>query len=106
MLLASAWPADEVRAGLLSATAAAAAGRSAADLVPDRVLSLTQGVLNAMFLSKWKAVTVIVTVTTLAGLGLGGLAHSTPAGSPAPAAARDDQPPRPADAPPRVVRDQ
>jgi RNA polymerase sigma factor (sigma-70 family) len=96
VLLASAWPASALAglpAGLLTSTTraalGAAAGQATAGLVPARVVTLTEGVLNAMSITRLKTTTAALTVLALVGLGLGGLAYTAPAEKPGP----EDGPP-------------
>jgi RNA polymerase sigma factor (sigma-70 family) len=85
VLLAAAWPpAAEagLPAALLGSTAAAAltvaAGQTPPAAVPASVTALTEGVLNAMRLTKVTIITAVVTVLALAGLGLGWLVYTMP----------------------------
>jgi RNA polymerase sigma factor (sigma-70 family) len=82
--------------GLVDATVKAslpfAAGRSAAGLVSAQVLTLTEGALNAMFLTKLKAVAGVLVVVTLLGLGAGALTRVGAAGDPPAKNARDEKP--------------
>jgi RNA polymerase sigma factor (sigma-70 family) len=82
-LLTSAWPAS-ARAGLppefLRCTAEAAlrvaAGQAAAGLISPQAAALTEGVRNAMLISRLKATTASLAVLALVGLTLGGLAST------------------------------
>jgi RNA polymerase sigma factor (sigma-70 family) len=82
--------------GLVDATVKAslpfAAGRSAAGLVSAKVLTLTEGALNAMFLTKLKVVAGVLVVVTLLGLGAGALTRVGAAGDPPAKNARDEKP--------------
>jgi RNA polymerase sigma factor (sigma-70 family) len=89
VLLASAWPGSATAgwpAGLLHSTLRAAlrvaTGRATAGLVSANVASLTEGVLNAMSITRLKILTAALTVLTCVGLSLGGLAYTAPAGQP------------------------
>ncbi len=57
-----------------------AAGHAAAGLVAPQVLQLMEGVIKAMFLSKWKVVTaaVALAIASAAGLGLATLSVAAP----------------------------
>jgi RNA polymerase sigma factor (sigma-70 family) len=91
VLLAAAWPAA-ARAGLpaalLGSTSAAAlsvaAGQTAPAAVSAPVAALTEGVLNAMRITKLKMIAAVVAVLALAGLGLGWLVYRPPPDPPAP----------------------
>jgi RNA polymerase sigma factor (sigma-70 family) len=86
--------------GLVDATVKAslpfAAGRPATGLVSAKVLTLTEGALNAMFLTKLKLVTGVLVAVTALGLGAGALAYVVAAGDPPPKNTSDDRPPSPA----------
>jgi RNA polymerase sigma factor (sigma-70 family) len=81
--------------GLVGATAKAAlpfsAGRSAAGLVSAQVLTLTEGALNAMLLTKLKTVTGVLAAVTALGLGAGALTYVMAAGDPPAKETRDDK---------------
>src|SRR5262249_33098149 len=73
-----------------------AAGRATAGAVSAQVVALTQGVLNAMFLSKLKVVGVVLITLTLAAAGAGGLFYRAEAGeAEVPAAQKDTKIPPP-----------
>jgi RNA polymerase sigma factor (sigma-70 family) len=84
-LLAAAWPTAaeaSLPAALLGSTTSAAltivAGQTASGAVSAPVAALTEGVLNAMRITKLNTITAVVTVLALAGLGLGWLTYTTP----------------------------
>jgi RNA polymerase sigma factor (sigma-70 family) len=89
VLLAAAWPSTTeagLPAALLASTAAAARTVAAGQTPPAvaaSVAALTQGVLNTMRITQLKLIAAIVTVLTLAGLGLGWLADTMPPDPPA-----------------------
>jgi RNA polymerase sigma factor (sigma-70 family) len=68
-----------------------AAGRSAAGLVSAKVLTLTEGALNAMFLTKLKIVTGVLVAVTALGLGARVLTYVAAAGDPPAKGTGDDR---------------
>jgi RNA polymerase sigma factor (sigma-70 family) len=84
--------------GVVSSTVEAATRFAAGSaVISPRVAALTEGVLQAMFLKKLKIVAVVLFLLAAAGLGVGGLAHPTPAqdtstGAPAAAPQRAGRP--------------
>jgi RNA polymerase sigma factor (sigma-70 family) len=86
--------------GLVDATVKAsvpfAAGHPAAGLVSAPVLTLTEGALNAMFLTKLKIVTGVLVAVTALGLGAGALTYVAAAGDPPAKNAGEDRPAGPA----------
>jgi RNA polymerase sigma factor (sigma-70 family) len=95
--------AQTVRSGLAVAT-----GGSLASVVSERIAHVTQEVLGAMLLSKWKVVGVLCLALGLAGLVAARAVQAPDAQAgkqePAPAVNRPAQPPAPADAVPAAVR--
>jgi RNA polymerase sigma factor (sigma-70 family) len=65
-----------VPAGLVGATVTSAA---AGAVVPETILTLTEGVLKSMLLTKIKATLGVVALTALVGLGIGGIVAVGPA---------------------------
>jgi RNA polymerase sigma factor (sigma-70 family) len=73
------------------------AGHPEAGVVSAPVLALTQGVLKAMLVNKLKALTLVLVLVGLAGVGACSLSHRAAAEEPsAPASATGSQPQRPA----------
>jgi RNA polymerase sigma factor (sigma-70 family) len=70
----AALPAALVNASVQAALSFAA-GKTAADLVSAKVLTLTQGALNAMLLTKLKVVAAVLTAVAVLGLGTGALTY-------------------------------
>jgi RNA polymerase sigma factor (sigma-70 family) len=90
VLLAAAWPsaADAgLPAALLGSTTSAAltvvAGQTPSAALSASVTALTEGVLNAMLITKLKIIAAVVAMLALTGLGLGWFAHAMPLGPPA-----------------------
>jgi RNA polymerase sigma factor (sigma-70 family) len=114
VLAASAWPATKVSAlvpsVLLDSTVQAAAligaGEAVTGVISPKVLTLAEGVLKAMFLTKFKLVSAVV-VTVLVGTGLAGWSYRAAAqtnpytqqGYRNYSAAQEERPARPADRP-------
>jgi RNA polymerase sigma factor (sigma-70 family) len=89
-----------VPSALASATVDNAALFAAGSVgIPDSILTLTQGVLRAMFLAKLKVVTGILVVAGVMGLSAGLWAQSAPVKTPkpAPAVGIKDKKPAPAE---------
>src|SRR5262249_46029157 len=90
LLLAAAWPAATTRvsAALLHSTAAAALNVAAEQTAPGAIsatfAALTEGVLNAMRVTKLRTITAVMATVALAGLGLGWLAYAMPVDPPGP----------------------
>jgi RNA polymerase sigma factor (sigma-70 family) len=80
-------------AALLSATARAglrlAAGQALVGAAPPQVVSLTEGVLKAMFLTKLKVAAWAVGVALLVAAGAGGLSYQRAVAQPAPQPIRE-----------------
>src|SRR5262249_21262387 len=98
VLLAAAWPGAApagLPAVLLGCTTSAAlniaAGQRATAAVSAPVAALTEGVLNAMRITRLKMITAVVTVLALAGLGLGWLVYPRSPDPPAPQAPEPPQ---------------
>jgi RNA polymerase sigma factor (sigma-70 family) len=83
LLVASAWPAAAASAGVpaslvsstVTAAASVAAGAAAAGAVSAKVVTLTEGGLKAMFLSKLKSATVLVLIAGILAGGAGVLTY-------------------------------
>jgi RNA polymerase sigma factor (sigma-70 family) len=82
-----------VPAALADATARAAVGQGG---VAGHVLALTERMVRAMLITRWKVTAAVVLVLALAGLGVGLVAAGAPAAKPAAPrqAARADEPPK------------
>ncbi len=88
----------------LKAAGLIAAGKTAAGVVSAPVVALTEGVLQAMFLSKMRTAGVVLACLVLLGAGVGVLAYQKPAvdpggaqaAAPAPEEKKKEEPPAPA----------
>jgi RNA polymerase sigma factor (sigma-70 family) len=92
-------PAALVSSAARAATLVAAGDLAATGLLSSQVVSLTEGVLRAMVLTKLKAAAVVLLAAALAGTGTGVLAYHAATDQPGPApGTQPSQPPAPADA--------
>jgi small nuclear ribonucleoprotein (snRNP)-like protein len=99
-----------VPAPLMTTTVQAAAllagGETAAGVISAKVISLTEGVLKAMLMTKLKATAAIVMVLGLLMAGSGTLLHHALAGAPADRPAAAEKPRTPAAPEARAAREQ
>jgi internalin A len=86
VLVASAWTASDSAAlqptligSTVLAAANLAAGRAASEIVSTKVITLTEGVVKAMYLTKLKIATAILLVLSIFGASASAFIHGTPA---------------------------